>query len=349
MDKKISRWAAILFVLACLTLLVAIFSMAIGAATISPDKVVAIILSKIPVIGDHITDNWTRGEENIIIQIRMPRVLLGLLVGASLALAGVTCQGIFKNPMADPYILGISSGASFGVAAIIVLGISGTLSAIGIPLAAFAGALFASFLVYNIARTHNKFPVETLLLSGIAVSAFFGALTWFLEYIAGRSLNQIIFWIMGALWSSNWDQVLRISPFFFIGFIVIFAFSRDLNVMLLGDDTATHLGSNVTKVKTFLLIISSLIAAAAVSVSGTIGFVGLIIPHIMRMIVGPDHRILVPSSVFVGAMFLTLADTFSRTIVQPTEMPVGIITAVIGSPFFIYLLMRRKKKSPAQV
>jgi iron complex transport system permease protein len=205
------------------------------------------------------------------------------------------------------------------------------------------GALLVTFIVFNIARTRNKIPVETLLLSGIAVSAFFSAVTSFLMYLSGKNLSQIVFWVLGALWNSNWNHVLILAPFFVLAAIVIYAFARDLNLMLLGDESAAHLGSDVNRVKMILLAVSSLLAAAAVSVTGIIGFVGLVIPHIMRLIVGPDHRVLIPASALVGAMFLVLADTFSRMIIQPTEMPVGIITALIGAPFFVYLLMRQKK------
>ena len=343
MEASVARWAAIVVVLFVVMMGVAVVSTAVGPASISPDKVVLIILSKIPLVQDHISKTWTVGEESIIINVRLPRVVLGLLIGASLALAGVTTQGIFKNPMADPYILGVSSGAAFGASAVIVLGISVLLLSVSITAGAMIGALAVSFLVFSIARTRNKIPVETLLLSGIAVSAFFSAITSFLMYISGHNLSQIVFWVMGALWSSNWNHVLILTPFLVVASIIIYAFARDLNLMLLGDESAAHLGSDVDRVKMILLAVSSLLAAAAVSVSGIIGFVGLVIPHIMRLIVGPDHRVLIPASALVGAMFLVLADTFSRMIVQPTEMPVGIVTALIGAPFFVYLLIRQKK------
>jgi iron complex transport system permease protein len=162
-------------------------------------------------------------------------------------------------------------------------------------------------------------------------------------FISGHKLNQIVFWVMGALWNGSWDDVLIIIPFLVIGAGVIYAYARDLNIMLLGEEDASHLGTDVSRVKTVLLIASALLAAAAVSVSGIIGFVGLIIPHIMRLILGPDHRLLIPASLLAGAMFLTLADTFARVVMQPTEMPVGIVTAVIGAPFFVYLLVRKKR------
>jgi iron complex transport system permease protein len=177
----------------------------------------------------------------------------------------------------------------------------------------------------------------------VAISAFFSAVTSFLMYISGRSLQHIVYWVMGAFWNAGWSDVYLMLPFAVLGSLAILAFSRDLNVLLLGDESAAHLGTNVGGIKVGMLALTSLIAAAAVSVSGIIGFVGLVIPHMMRILVGPDHRILVPSSVLMGAMFMVSADTFSRMIVQPTEIPVGIITALIGAPFFIYLLVRKKK------
>jgi iron complex transport system permease protein len=344
MERRVFRWVLILLGLSALTVLVAVFAIALGPSNLGPDKVVLILLSKVPILGDHIAKTWSQGDENIVIIIRMPRVLLGLLVGASLGLAGVTSQGVFKNPMADPYILGISSGAALGASVVIIIGVGAGLLSYGIVGGAFAGALLGAFLVFNIARTHNKFPVETLLLSGIAVSAFFSAVTYFLMYISGHKLNQIVFWVMGALWNASWDDVFILSPFLLIGTAVIYAYARDLNVMLLGEESAAHLGTDVSKVKTILLVASSLLAAAAVSVSGIIGFVGLIIPHMMRLILGPDHRVLIPASLLAGAMFLTLADTFARMVMQPSELPVGILTAVIGAPFFVYLLARKKRK-----
>ncbi len=185
--------------------------------------------------------------------------------------------------------------------------------------------------------------METLILSGVAIAAFFSAVTSFMMYISGNSLQRIVFWIMGAFWNASWNDIYLMAPFAIIGGIIIFAFSRDLNVLLLGDESAEHLGTNVNRLKIGMLAVISLIAAAAVSVSGIIGFVGLIIPHMMRIMVGPDHRILIPSSLLVGGMFMVTADTFSRMVIQPTEIPVGIITALLGAPFFVYLLLRKKK------
>jgi iron complex transport system permease protein len=359
MEKKAFKWAAILAILAAALIIIAVVATAVGSANIGVDKVALIILSNIisntPVVSNyvHIAQTWTNNEANIIMLVRLPRVLLGLLVGATLAMAGVAAQAIFKNPMADPYILGVSSGAAVGAALVIVSGLSGiglslslgitSISFGAIQIGALIGGMLATFLVFNIARNGNKIPVETLILSGIAVSAFFSAITSFLMYISGHNLNQIVYWIMGALWNSSWNSVMIMIPTAILGGIIIFSFSRDLNMLLLGDEAASNLGTNTAVIKIGMLALTSLIAAVAVSVSGIIGFVGLFIPHIMRLIVGPDHRILVPSSVLAGAIFLALADTFSRMIIQPTEIPVGIITALVGVPFFVYLLIRKKR------
>ncbi|HUL62900.1 MAG TPA: iron chelate uptake ABC transporter family permease subunit [Methanocella sp.] len=347
MEGKALRWGIILLVLFVLTVAVAIVSMAMGPASVAPGEVVAILASKVPGLGGLVSPTWSRGSEDIVIAIRLPRVLLGLLVGASLGLAGVTTQGVFRNPMADPYILGISSGAALGASVVILAGFGAGLSSYGIVAGAFAGALVGAFLVFYIARAQRRAPVETLLLAGIAVSAFFSAITYFLMYVSGRKLNQIVFWVMGALWNSTWSDVALLAPFLLVGGVVVYAFARDLNVMVLGEEDAAHLGTDVPRTRTILLVASALLAAAAVAVSGIIGFVGLIIPHMMRLVLGPDHRVLIPASLLVGASFLTLADTFARTVMQPSEMPVGIVTAAIGAPFFVYLLARRKRGASA--
>ncbi len=283
-----------------------------------------------------LTNLNAQGTESIIIsQIRLPRIILAALVGSALAVAGAAMQGLFKNPMADPYVIGISSGAAFGASIAIVVHLS-------VPVFAFLFAAGTAFLVYNIAKKNGRVPVETLLLSGIAVAAFFSAMTSLVMYLAGEDLHRIVFWLMGGLWGSDWGKVTVAAPFIFLGTIGIFVFSRDLNAMLLGEEHAQHLGIEVENVKKILLVLVSLITGIAVAVSGIIGFVGLIIPHIARLVVGPDHRILIPVSALIGAIFLVWADTLARTIISPTELPVGIITAFFGAPFFIYLLRRKR-------
>lgn len=340
-SKKRFRWALTLGGMTICLILTMVFAIGIGPVHIPSMTVAKILLSKVLLVSSF-SKSWMPTHEAIIIDVRLPRVLLGALVGSALAVAGTAMQGLFKNPMASPYIIGISSGAAFGASLAIVLGLN--LGGIyTLPLMAFLFATLTVFVVYNIARTRGKVPVETLLLAGIAVGTFFSALVSFMLYIAGEKLHGIVFWLMGGLWASNWDKIAITAPLILLGIVVIFFFSRDLNIMLMGEESALDLGVEVEMVKKVILVSASLITAAAVSVCGIIGFVGLIIPHIMRILVGPDHRILLPSSCLCGSMFLILADTLARTIVAPTELPVGIITALFGAPFFVYLLRRRKR------
>jgi iron complex transport system permease protein len=336
--KRYFRWSLILVGLIGMLLLTMVLSISLGAVSISGLTVAKILLSKIPVVGN-VVDSNSRVFEDIIIEIRLPRVILASIVGASLSVAGCAMQSLFRNPMADPYIIGISSGAAFGVTIVIVLEIQW----LALPFVAFLFACLTICIVYCIARVHNKLPTETLLLSGIAVGAFFAALVGFMIYIAGEKIHGIVFWLMGGLWNSTWNKVIIVLPLIVCGIFVIFLFGRKLNLLMLGEDHALSLGIDVELTKKIILICASLITACAVSVSGIIGFVGLIIPHCMRLIVGPDHRILIPTSCLVGAIFLIWTDTLARTIIQPTEIPVGIITALFGAPFFVYLLKRRKK------
>jgi len=340
--KKIFHWKLIITYLTVSLGLTIILATTLGAAHISPFTVFKILLAKLPLIKNLITPSWTIGEATIILQIRLPRIILGVLVGAALSIAGTTMQGLFKNPMADPYIVGISSGAALGAISTIVFGLT-IFGMYTIPLMAFIGAAAAIFLVYNIASVRRKLPVSTLLLAGIAVTLFLSAIISLMMYISGEKLHGIVFWLMGGLWGRNWNHVMMAFPFIFLGAIIIYIFARDLNVMLLGEEPAQHLGIEVETLKKIIILSTSLITAAAVSVSGIIGFVGLIIPHAMRILVGPDHRILLPSSALVGGIFLVWADTLARTIISPIELPVGIITALFGAPFFIYLLRTRKR------
>ena len=277
-------------------------------------------------------------HEVIIFEVRLPRIMLGILVGLSLATAGTALQGLFKNPMADPYIIGVASGAAVG-AALSILVLHPFFGIFTTPFMAFIGALCSIFVVYNIAKVGGKIPVDTLLLTGIAVSLFLGAVLSFMMSVAGGALHQIFFWLMGGFWLASWTQVKIIALPVLVCFSLIYLFAKDLNAMLLGEESAQTLGINVENAKRILLVLSAFITAAAVSFSGTIGFVGLIIPHVTRILVGPDHRILFPASALVGGIFLVWMDALARLL---GEMPVGIITAFVGAPFFIYLLKKRK-------
>ena len=340
--EKILHWRLIVTYLIVVLGLTIVITATLGPAHISPLVVLKMLASRLLLVDSLVVPSWSVAEETIIFQIRLPRIVLGVLVGAALGVAGTAMQGLFKNPMADPYIIGISSGAALGATFAMVFGL-GTLGMYTIPLVAFIGATAAIFLVYNIASIGGKLPVGTLLLAGIAVTLFLSAITSFMMYISGEKLHGIVFWLMGGLWASSWDHVWMTLPWIFVGMTVIYIFARDLNVMLLDEEPAQHLGVDVERLKKIMMISASLITASAVAVSGIIGFVGLIIPHIMRILVGPDHRILLPCSALVGGTFLVWADTLARTIIAPTEIPVGIITALFGAPFFIYLLRKRKR------
>ncbi|MEG3056671.1 MAG: iron chelate uptake ABC transporter family permease subunit [Methanoculleus sp.] len=267
--------------------------------------------------------------------VRLPRVIVAVLVGCALAVAGTAMQGLFRNSMADPYIIGTSSGGALGATLSIVF-FAGT----GRPVFAFIGATVATFTVYTIARQGGKVPVETLLLSGVALSMLLSAFLSFLMYTAGRSLHQIMFWLMGGFWNVSWDDVL-IATLIPIGCLAIYFYARDMNIISLGEEDAIHLGVNVERLKQLLLFASAFLAGIAVSIAGAIGFIGLITPHVMRLIVGPDHRILLPAAALAGGILLLWSDTLTRTFAG--DMPVGIITSCFGAPFFIYLLRSRMK------
>nr|WP_275737132.1 vitamin B12 ABC transporter permease BtuC [Halorhabdus sp. SVX81] len=275
--------------------------------------------------------------ETIVRQVRLPRIALGGVVGFALASAGAVMQGFFRNPMADPSIIGVSSGAAVGAVATIAFPVAFPL---GLQAAAFVGALVAAFVVYAIATENGRTPVATLLLAGVAVQTFLGAVISYLLLHAGESLERAVFWLMGHLHSSSWAEVEVTLPVVVVTFFGLLAYARDLNALMLGEEDAQTVGIAVERTKRILLALSSIVTAAAVAVAGVIGFVGLIVPHVMRLLVGPDHRILLPTSALAGAAFLVATDTVARS--NPATLPVGIVTSALGAPFFLYLLRRRE-------
>ncbi len=318
----------------------------VGSAKISLKETGLIIASFIPGINYFIDAGSLNPQSvKIISEIRLPRIFLAIFVGIALACAGVIYQGIFRNPMADPYIIGVSAGASLGatIGLILVSGIR-LLSLSMASLLAFAGAIGVTFLVYNISRIRSRISVVTLLLAGVAISALINSINSFILIFKSQDLAKVIFWLMGGLTSASWQQFFIVAPIIVILLIVSSFFMNDLNLISLSDERASQLGVDTEKVKKILLVLASLIAAAAVSVSGIIGFVGLITPHIMRLISGPDHKSLFPASAVMGGIILLFSDTIARTLLEPREIPVGIITSIIGVPFFIYLLLRSKKE-----
>jgi len=362
--------SSLLLVLLLVLLMVAVaLSLAIGPVPIPIRQVVAIL-------GAHLFSPFTplpieAGHGQIVWELRVPRTLVALCVGAALAVAGAIMQGFFQNPMADPYIIGISAGGSLGATIALTLriragvqaglmGLTGLIAAhwpgvrpaleglVGLivlntlPLMAFLGALGVTFLVYVLAHRGGRVPAGTLLLTGIAVGSLASAVTSFLLVFSPEGLHGVIFWLMGSLANREWADVWMIGPALLVGLALIALYARDLNVLLLGDEAAAQLGIEVEKVKRTLLVVAALLAAAAVSVSGLIGFVGLIIPHLVRLLVGPDHRRLIPFSALAGALLLLLADLLARSLAS-IEIPIGILTALLGCPFFLYLLYRRKE------
>lgn len=280
-----------------------------------------------------------------IIRLRLARILLGVVVGAGLSVAGVILQALLRNPLAEPYVLGISSGAGLGAVVAIVLGV-GAMGVWSLPMMAFVGAIATIFLVYSLARSAGGVvPVHTLLLSGVIVSAVLGSIVMFIVSIgSSENLHNVVWWLLGNLQIFDW-QLVRIAAIVVVsGLAVTIIFARDLNVMTLGEEPAAHLGLNVEQTKKLFFVVASLMTAATVAACGLIGFVGLIVPHSTRLIVGPDHRRLIPASALAGACFLVLTDSFARTVIAPLEIPIGVVTAFLGGPFFLFLL-RQKKRS----
>ncbi|MBN1785652.1 MAG: iron chelate uptake ABC transporter family permease subunit [Candidatus Methanofastidiosa archaeon] len=317
---------------------VAVVGFMVGPVFISPGVVLKILASQIPKLGDGIVQTWPNTYNTIVLDVRLPRVIVGMLVGIGLSVAGCGMQGLFRNPMASPYVSGISSGGAFGAALAVNIGAIYYL----VPLFAFVFSSATVFLVYTISRVRGKVSMETLLLSGIAVASFFSALVSLMMYLSAEKLESIVFWMMGGFWASGWDEVIILLPFLVLCIPIYVFLSRDLNALLLGEQDAQDLGINVEATKRFILVLTALLVGACVAVSGTIGFVGLIIPHITRIIVGPDHKVLIPACIFTGGIFMILTDIIARMIIQPSELPVGIITSLFGVPFFLYLLRRRK-------
>lgn len=318
---------------------VLIVAVGIGAVRVPPGEVAKVIWSALR--GS--LSRTVVSAETIIWKIRLPRILLGFLIGASLAVAGTAFQGLLQNPLADPYTIGVSSGAAVGATAAMLL-FPEAASAFTIPLCGFAGALLALFTVYRLGRVGGRLPVVTVLLAGVVVSSFLSAVISLGMLLAGEQMRNIFFWLAGGLGQKGWPLLALIIPYFIIGLAVLLYLARDLNLILLGEEDAFSLGVEVERTKRAVLIAASLITAGAVSVSGMIGFVGLIVPHAMRILIGPDHRFLYPAALLGGGIFLVAADTFARTVIAPAEIPVGIVTAFLGAPFFIYLLRRHREK-----
>ncbi|WP_274363440.1 FecCD family ABC transporter permease [Paenibacillus thermotolerans] len=342
MRKKLAFWggAGILFLLLSI-----VVSVSIGSAQgLSIGTVWRILLRAVPFIGDWVVADWKSAYEQIVLDVRLPRIVLGVLVGASLSVAGAGFQGVLRNPLADPFTLGVASGSSVGAAFVILVGLQYSLFGNWtIPLIAFGTGLATLAAVYTLARVDGVVRRETLILAGVVVQAFLGAVVSFMVSLSDEVINSIVFWLMGSLHLRGWGYSGMVAPFLAAGLVVLLLYARTLNLFELGERSAAHLGVNVERTKWIVLSVSTLLTAAAVSVTGVIGFVGLIVPHLVRLTVGPDYRLIVPLSAVMGAVYVVWADTLARTLLSPTEIPLGVVTAFIGAPFFAYLLVKHKR------
>ncbi len=323
-----------------------IISIGLGPVSIPPSDVIQVILNKIGLSA--LDENLTQFSA-IINSIRLPRVIMAILIGATLAVCGASLQGLFRNPLADPTLIGVSSGAAFAAAFVIIFGaqfaviLPGFVAASLLPIAAFLGGLGATWLVYIISSKNGSTSVGTMLLAGIAINALAAAGIGYLIFTADdNQIRDLTFWTLGSIGGSVWDTVFRTSPFLIFTIVGLQFLSKQMNILLLGEQEARHLGVNTERIKKLIISLSALGIGSAVAVSGVIGFVGLVVPHVIRLIIGPDHRFLMPASVLLGALLLLASDLFARMIVIPAELPIGIVTSTIGAPFFLWLLIKKR-------
>lgn len=329
-------------ILAAALVLTFFFSLASGASDASAWRVFK------ETVG--LTSGALDGPDRIVVYgIRLPRAALGVLIGASLAVSGAVMQGLFRNPLADPAIVGVTAGGSFGAVSVIVLGttvlapVTGLLGLYAIPIGAFVGSLAVTLVLYRIATRQGQTSVATMLLAGIALNALVFAFTGLLIFHADdQQLRDLTFWNLGSLAGATWNKNLIAAPFILPAIAVTFLMARQLNALALGEAPARHLGTDVQRIKIVSVVCVAAATGAAVAVSGGIGFVGIVVPHLLRLMIGPDHRFLLPASALLGAILLLFADAIARQIVAPAELPIGIVTAVAGAPFFLWILLRRR-------
>lgn len=343
--RRSNRLILILLLLGGGLVIASLLASAFGAVNIPLPDILKMTLNKVAFFD--FPSTWRAVDETIIFQIRLPRVIGGALVGAALATAGVLFQGLLRNPMADPYIIGTSAGAALGATIAMTLPINLAFLGFGlVPVAAFIGALATVILVYNLARVGGKTPIISMLLAGFVVSALLMAVMIFMISMSDRfglNLRSVFSFLFGHI-SVTWGQIAIIAPLVIGGIIGARFFAFHLNAFSLGEEGAAYLGIEIERDKILILALGSLLTAAAVSISGLIGFVGLVVPHAVRLSLGPDHRLLLPASALVGAAFLVIADLLARILLAPVEIPVGVITAIIGAPFFIYLLRHTRRE-----
>lgn len=338
MNKKILHWILWVVFLCALLLGIAIFSLCTGPAAIPVNKILSFILKGQGSI-----------EHSILFDIRLPRIILGLAIGGALGVAGVILQGMFRNPLVEPYTLGISGGAALGVCLNILLGLSAKFGPIALPVSGFLGAALIILLVYSLSVKRGLLKVQGLLLTGVMISFISSSLIMFIMAVSRiEDLHGIIFWIMGSLEEPSWALINTALAVSALGLLVSYLYSIRLNAFALGEEEALHLGINVEETKRTLFIVASLLTGCSVSIAGIIGFVGLVVPHLVRLVIGRDHRILIIASYLVGGAFLILCDTMARTIIAPLELPVGVITGILGGGLFIYALSKRGVLSGAK-
>jgi ABC-type Fe3+-siderophore transport system permease subunit len=337
------RFRRTMIVLAIALVVMVLLAVAVGAVWIPPSTTLKVLAWKLGLTGPPVgVDHAT---EVILVQLRLPRVALAVLVGSALGVSGMLFQGLFRNPLADPAVIGVSSGAALGAIAVIVLGGASLAGGLVVSLAAFAGAIAVTILVYGIARVGPTVQVTTLLLAGIAVAATISAVMSLVMSFSGEQIRSIYFWLLGGLGSRGWSAVAVVIPLIVAGALGSMLLARDLNLVSLGEERAAQLGVEVASFKRWSIAAGALLAAAAVSVAGVIGFVGLMTPHLLRLLVGSDHRRLLPAVLLGGPLFVVTADLVARTALAPEELPLGAVTALVGAPFFLWLLRRERGRS----
>ncbi len=332
------RYRLVLVLLTACFVASILVAVGVGAVAISPSSAVRLMAWKLGLAPR--PDGVSRATEIILFQLRLPRVALAAIVGLALAVSGTLFQGLFRNPLADPAIIGVSSGAALGAVLVIVFGGGALLGGLGVSVAAFAGGMLTAFLVYRLARVGPAVHVATLLLAGIAVAAVISAVMSLLMSFAGEQIRSIYFWLLGGLSARGWAAIWIVAPLVLLGVTGALFLVKDLNLVSLGEERAAQLGVDLDRFKWEAVALGALLAGAAVSVSGVIGFVGLMTPHVLRLVVGADHRRLLPAVLLAGPTFLVLADLVSRVALAPQELPLGAVTALIGGPFFLVLLRR---------
>lgn len=317
-----------------------VLSVGVGAVKLQPQQTLAIIAHH---LGFDIDVTYTTQQDAIVWAIRLPRVVMAVLVGSALAVSGAALQGMFRNPLADAGLIGVSSGAALGAVTSVALGIS-FLGLATLPVAAFIGGMITAVTVYLISRHNGRTEIVTLVLTGIALNTIAGAGTGLLTYVASdQQLRAVVFWSLGSLGSATWKNVVAVLPFIAVGLVFVPRWGHALNLFVLGEREARHLGVDTERVRLELLFLTALMTGSAVAVAGVVGFVGLIVPHLIRLVAGPDHRVVLPASALFGASLLLLADLLARTIASPAELPLGVLTALAGGPFLLFLMLRTRQ------